>query len=250
MSKRQIHSLISIISVFVIWEIIALFVSNRAVFPHISDVFVSTMSLLKDPYFYRSFFVTSLTGLSAFLLSFLIAFGALYMLYIFPVLKTYVQTLAGVVKSLPVASVTILFLIWIKTSSLPFYVAFIMSVPIVLETVCLAEPSFYNQNVESAIVLGVGKTRIFFDICLFNIRTLLLSALRSALPVAFKSAIAAEVIALVRNSLGNIMYESKIFFETDRLIAVTLIVVIAVKIYETILAAILKKLCYIKKNER
>ena len=46
------------------------------------------------------------------------------------------------------------------------------------------------------------------------------------------------------------MYESKIFFETDRLIAVTLIVVIAVKIYETILATILKKLCYIKKNER
>ena len=70
MSKRQIHSLISIISIFVIWEIIALFVANRAVFPHISDIFVSTMSLLKDPYFYRSFFVTSLTGLSAFLLSF------------------------------------------------------------------------------------------------------------------------------------------------------------------------------------
>lgn len=248
MNKHQIHNLIAVILPFVLWEIVAFIIDNNAVFPHIGNVLVVTFMLLKDPLFYASFCTTSFLGLSAFLISYFIGIAALYLLYVFPVLKTYVQTFTAFIKSLPVSSVTILFLIWIKTSYLPFYVAFIMSLPIVLEAICSSPSLFTLPAVESAIVLGVGKTRIFFDIYLFDIRYLLLSALRSALPIAFKSVIAAEVIALVRNSLGYIMYESKIFFETDRLMAVTLIVIIAVKIYEKVLTVVLRKLCYIKKK--
>lgn len=248
MSKKRLHFFLSIVLILVVWEIIAFSVGNNNVFPHIFSVLKAIIRLLSTPSFYSSLLFTSVKGLLAFILAYTFSLFLLYLSFYFPMLKIYIKTLSGVVKSLPVAAISILFLVWVDSSSLPFYVAFVMSFPTVLEIVNVAPDSKCLTSVESATVLGINNNRIFFEIYLYDIRYLLLGALSSALPLSFKSAIASEVIGLVKNSLGYIMYESKLFFEIDRLIAITVVVVVIVKIYEMLLTVVLKKLCYIKKK--
>jgi len=81
---------------------------------------------------------------------------------------------------------------------------------------------------------ALSKIRYIF---LPQLHSFLRGALKLAIGMAFKSGIAAEVIGQPLHTIGNGLYQAKIFLETGELFAWTIVVVVISFICEKILMA-------------
>ena len=129
-------------------------------------------------------------------------------------------------KSVPVASFVVLLLIWAGSGSLSFFISFLIVFPNVYVNTIAGLKSADRRLLEMAKVFGVSG---FNRVC-FLYRPALMPYLRSCVKVSlgmsWKSGVAAEVIGLPADSLGERIYMSKIYLDTAGLFAWTLMVIL------------------------
>ncbi len=129
-------------------------------------------------------------------------------------------------KATPVASVIFLMLLWIGRNGVPLVIAFMMALPIVWSNVQEGLRSTDRALLEMAHVFRVPRRRVFFGIRLPSLTPYFLAAVRSAVALAWKAGIAAEVLCVPERSIGKAIYEGKLYLLTDELFAWTFIVVV------------------------
>ena len=70
-----------------------------------------------------------------------------------------------------------------------------------------------------------------------------LSGCKVAIGLAWKSGVAAEVIGLARYSLGERLYNAKLFLDTSQVFAITIVIILLSWLTEKCLMFCLSKLC-------
>lgn len=151
-----------------------------------------------------------------------------------PLLKT--------VRATPVASFIILALVWIKTDSLPAFIAFLMVLPIVWSNVDKGFRQTDHRLLEMASLFRFGKRRTVLHVWIPSVMPYFLSASTTALGLAWKSAIAAEVICRPQNSIGRLLQTAKNHLETAEVFAYTIAVILLSVVLEHLLLALAKRL--------
>ena len=134
--------------------------------------------------------------------------------------------LLAVFKATPVASIIFLMLLWVGRDRVPLWIAFMMALPIVWSNLREGLLQTDRQLLEMAQIFRLSKKTQLFRIHLPSILPYFLSACRSAVSLAWKAGIAAEVLCVPKNSLGRAIYEGKQYLLTDELFAYTLTVVL------------------------
>ena len=129
-------------------------------------------------------------------------------------------------KATPVASVIFLILLWVGRDNVPLWIAFMMAFPIVWSNVREGLLQTDKQLLEMAKVFEVPKTRVLLKLRLPALTPYFLSACRSAIALAWKAGIAAEVLCVPARSIGRAIYEGKTYLMTEELFAWTFIVVV------------------------
>lgn len=241
-SNNVYYKIISILLLFIIWEVLFFIIGNKNIFPSFLMVLNSIKFFLSNKLFYLSLLNTTLSSVLSFFLAFCISILIVYISYISLFFNSFIHTLMNVLKSFPIASFTILFIIWIKSTHLPLAVSFFMTLPIIYEVMISGIKKVDSGLIESAEIQNISKTKIYFCIILFNIKGAIIGSLNATVSVAFKSTVAAEVIALIGKSIGNSLYESKIFFDVDKVFAITFILIVVIKLVELLLNYIINKI--------
>lgn len=134
-----------------------------------------------------------------------------------------------VIKTTPVASFIILCLIWLDSSSLPVFISFLMVLPIVYANMLEGIRQTDQKLLEMAKLFRVGAGRRLLYIYLPQLRPYLITACSVALGLSWKAGIAAEVIGIPDGSIGERLYEAKVYLNSADLFAWT-VVIIAVSI--------------------
>lgn len=88
---------------------------------------------------------------------------------------------------------------------------------------------------ELAHAYAFGRKKTLREIYFPAVRPYLSAAATTGLGFAWKSCVAAEVIALSKNSVGRALYESKLYLETAELFAWTASVVLISVLFEKLL---------------
>ncbi len=153
-----------------------------------------------------------------------------------------------IIRVVPVVSFVILAFLFIDVDRLPIFIAFLMVVPLVWQSVHDGLRNVDPALPEMGRVFGMKPVAILFKIKLPEISCEILSAIVSGLGFAWKSGIAAEVICTPMISLGKSIYRAKGNFEFDEVYAVTLTVVFLSLIFETALKALCRK--YLERREK
>ena len=156
----------------------------------------------------------------------------------FPLFADFLSPAVRLLKAVPVASFVILFLLWYGKANIALVICATVSFPILylntLEGLKATDP----QLVEMADVYRVPWHRRLRFLWLPQLRPYLISALSLAMGMSFKSGVAAEVIGLPRRSIGEALYQAKLFFNTPELYAWTLaVILLSVGFEKLILAA-------------
>ncbi len=142
------------------------------------------------------------------------------------VIQALIEPLIRVVKSIPVASFVILSLLWIASRHLSIWIAFLMVLPIAYTHVLEGIGQMDRELLEMAKVFNLSGFKRFRFIYLSEILPYLRSAASLALGLCWKSGIAAEVIGLPDGSIGEHLYQAKIYLDTPDLFAWTVVIVV------------------------
>ncbi len=145
------------------------------------------------------------------------------------------------VKSVPVASFIILALVWLSSRRINGFIAFLMALPIVygsvLEGLRARDPKLH----EMACVYHIPWARRFLFIDLPQLKPYLFSASSLAVGMSWKAGIAAEVIGIPSGSIGEMLYQSKIYLDMSALYAWTLVIVLLSMACERLLLFLLRR---------
>ena len=143
-----------------------------------------------------------------------------------PFLHHLFAPLLTLCKATPVASVIFLVLLWVGRDRVPLLISLLMALPIVWSNVREGLLQTDRKLLEMAAVFRLSKKDLVRAIHIPSILPYFLAACRSAIALAWKAGIAAEVLCLPRRSIGLGIYEGKMYLETNALFAWTLVVIL------------------------
>lgn len=156
-------------------------------------------------------------------------------------LRDAVLPLMTVIKATPVASFIILALIWIGAVKVPTFITVLIVLPVVWTNLDEGFLRIDPQLTEVTKVYQIPFLRRLRILILPSLRPYFVSACRTSMGLAWKAGIAAEIIAMPRNSIGTMMGDAKQYIETVDLFAWTLTVILLSLIIEFLFAALFKK---------
>ncbi len=162
--------------------------------------------------------------------------------------KELFYPIISLVKATPVVSFIILALVWIKKNGVPVFIVFLIVLPIVWTNVSEAIANTDKNMLEMAEMFHFGKLKTIKTVYVHSVLPYFAAGCTTALGLAWKAGVAAEVIAMPQSSVGYHLYRSKITIETADLFAWTLVVIILSVLLEKLIVMLLKKIRGGKKN--
>lgn len=133
--------------------------------------------------------------------------------------------LLAAVKATPVASFVIVALIWVSSRNLSVLISFLMVFPVLYLSIREAVEQLGGELAEMARVFRVPLRRRVRYLYLPEILPRFRAAASAALGYCWKAGVAAEVIGIPDGSLGEKLYEAKIYLNTPELFAWTVTIV-------------------------
>ena len=158
----------------------------------------------------------------------------------FPVVEVFLRPYVVSIKAVPVASFIIISLIWLRAGQLAAFIAFLMVFPVVYSNVLQGLKSTDRKLLEMAELYRVPWRRRLVYLYLPQTKPYILSAASVGMGLAWKAGVAAEVIAVANGSIGDRLYEAKIYFQTADLLAWTVVIVLLSVGCEKLLCALLR----------
>ncbi|MDR1710587.1 MAG: ABC transporter permease subunit [Propionibacteriaceae bacterium] len=129
------------------------------------------------------------------------------------------------IRSVPVVSFIILVLIWADSSWLSVTISALMVLPIIFANV---EEGIGRRDAalaELAQVFGFSRSRRWWGITLPGVLPYFTAACRVGLGLAWKAGVSAEVIGLPDGSIGERLYQAKLYLATGDLFCWTAVIV-------------------------
>ena len=216
----------------IIWEGASLLINEELFLPSPVRVAVRLFQLLPEASFWSAVFFTLFRILLGFLLSVLTASILASLSYRFPLVSILSSPLVKTVRATPVASIVILVLVWVHSRNLSVMISFLMVFPVVYTNILEGLVSTDKDLIEAAGVYRITRLKRIRYIYLPSLSPYIQSAISTSLGLAWKSGIAAEVIGLPDGSIGERVYEAKIYLSTPDLFAWTVVIIILAFLFE------------------
>lgn len=147
-----------------------------------------------------------------------------------------------VIRATPVASFILLIILWAPTGRVPAIVSALMVLPVVWGNVSRGIAQTDPLLLEAARAYRFGRWKTVRLVYMPSVLPYFASGCHTALGLAWKAGVAAEVLCLPKQAIGTQVYWSKIYLETPRLFAWTIVVLVLSFLLERLLGACLSRL--------
>lgn len=242
MKKTTIQKIIAIAALLAVWQIVALIVDQRAILASPIEVIIRLFTIWQEPTFAGSIAFTFIRIAGGFVLAFLIGVTLAILAGSMRWIGILLSPVMVTIKSVPVASFIIIALVWLSSRSLSIFISFLMVLPVIYNNVLGGIKNIDPKLTQMADIYDVSFKKRFKYIWIPAIKPFLLSALTTALGLAWKAGIAAEVIGIPDGSIGEQLYFAKAYLNTTDLFAWTVIIVLISVIFEKIVLWVVKKI--------
>ena len=232
-----------------VWEGAALAVDNVLLFPTPWAVLRALGGLMKTAAFYRITGISLWNVMKGILYALVIGAGLSILTYKLRFLHELVVPLMTVIKATPVASFIVLTLIWIGSAKVPTLITFLIVLPVIWTNLDEGLGKQSPKLLEVARVYNFGRRKTLFLLTVPTVKPYFVSACRTSFGLAWKAGIAAEIIAMPRNSIGTMIGNAKQYLNTEEMFAWTLTVICLSLLIETGFVALLNRFDRRKRKE-
>lgn len=217
-----------------VWEIASLLIGEELFLPSPISVLEALAASAVDLSFWSAVLFTIERIILGFIISLSSAVILAFLSYRWRILGILLEPIVKVVRATPVASIVILILVWVRSRNLSVVISFMMVFPVVYQNVLKGLCDTDRNLIEMADAYRIRTLKRIRYIYLPYLVPYLESAISISLGLAWKSGIAAEVIGLPDGSIGERVYEAKIYLSMPDLFASTVIVIILAFVFERV----------------
>jgi NitT/TauT family transport system permease protein len=223
-----------------VWQVAAALVAQPLIFAGPVDTARAFVENAATPRFWLSV-ASSFAGIAAgFSLGFLLAFAAALAAHRFAAVRELLAPFMSFVKATPVACVVVLFLIWLGSD-----------LTVVASVLLVVLPAYYFNLLEAlsrtdarmdAMLrsFGVAGLKRFLSFIWPSIAPYVSAASATVVGMSWKAGVAAELIGMAANTLGERVYQAKILLETADLFAWTATVILCAWLCEKVVLALVR----------
>ena len=209
------------------WQIASMAVGEQILLASPLSVLASLGALLATPATYTVLFNSGTGILLGFffglVLGTALALAASHVRIVETLLFPYMIT----IRSIPVASFIVVAWIFLDAKTLPGFISFLIVLPIIYNSLLSALGARDRALDEMASTYRIPFHRRLFYILRPQLRPTMLGAAETAVGLAWKSGVAAEVIAMAGGTIGENLYNNKVWLNTPALFAWTAIILLA-----------------------
>ncbi len=248
MIKKRKIALWAVAFWLIVWEIASISIGQEILLVSPVDVLIKIGELIFEGEFWYAIGFTLVRIIGGFLLALVLGIVLAIVSVRYKFIRELLEPFIRTVKAIPVASFIILVLIWISSANLSVVISFLMVFPIIYTNIYEGIVQTDVKMIEMADVFKMDlKQRVRYIYC-SQVIPYLQSACSISLGMCWKAGIAAEVIGMPDNSIGENLYNAKIFFDTPSLFAWTVVIICISIIFEKLFMKLIS--IYIEKLER
>lgn len=238
-TQNKFRKIIIAIIWIIIWQIMASFIKEEILLPSPLIVFKKFIYLLGQVDFYKAIFLSTIKIIAGFLISIAIGVIFAYLAYKNKLFYDFISPLIRIFRSIPLASLVIFLLFWANKDYLSIYISFIMAMPLIFQNVYDGLSDIDKNILQMADIYKVSEIKKIKYIYKVKVKAFLYSSIISISGLVFKAGIAAEVIGLPKNSIGNNLYNAKVYLDMPNLFAWTLAILLISSFFEITLKKLL-----------
>ena len=224
-----------------VWQLAAAAVGQELLLPGPAAVGRRLLELAAGAVFWQTALASLLRIFGGLLLG--VALGALLagLTAWVPLLDWVLTPAVKVVRATPVASFILLVLLWTGRNQVPAVISGLMVLPVVWENLTQGIRSTDQQLLELSRAYRFSRGKTVRLVYLPSLKPYLLSAVTTAMGLAWKSGVAAEVLCLPRPGIGTEINHAKQAFETADLFAWTAVVICLSLLMERFLTQLIQR---------
>lgn len=208
-----------------VWWVLALIVGKELLIPSPPLVVRTLLELVVTGAFWRYTALTLLRITLGLLLGIVLGMLTALLTNRLSLLHALLAPAVRVVRATPVASFIILVLLWVANGRVPVVISALVVLPVIWESTAAGLRSVDRDLLEFARAYRLTRLDTWRRIVIPSMLPQLAAAVCTAIGLAWKSGVAAEVLCLPKAAVGTQVYFSKLYLDTPALFAWTLVVV-------------------------
>jgi NitT/TauT family transport system permease protein len=232
---------LAIITILLGWQLAATLIRLPLILPSPCEAFTQIVSLIMTKDFWHHLGATMSRGLLGFTMALLLGLVIGIFAGENSAIGAFFRPLIILTRSTPVMSVIILALIWFKRDTVPIFVTLLMAFPIVVQNIIEGIRGIDQDLLEMVTTYRVSNRRRFIKLYLPSLVPFLAAGISAGLGITWKVLIAAEVLAYPTWGIGAQMDTARVYLQTDKVFAWTLIVVALGLFFDYLLDYLLKR---------
>ncbi len=230
--KKIITVSISVAIWLLIWELGAAIVNNVAFFAGVGATLKALSNLVVTFHFWKTVLLSMLRIVLGFSIGVVVGALLAFICSKIKIFNTFFSIGFSIIKSTPVASIIMILWIFIGGARVASAIALFMVAPIIWQNLKDGYATIDKQLDEVTDVFELSGLKRFRFLVFPTLIRYFIPALLTSAGLAWKSGIAAEIITIAKNSIGYEIKTHKDFFESDYMLAWTLVVVIISVVFE------------------
>ena len=208
-----------------VWQLLAMLVGQEVVLSPPLTVFRTLIRLMGTADFWLSLGATILRILLGYGLGVLLGTALAFVCWKSRIARVLLTPFMSVVRATPVASFIILLLFLARNQWIPVIIAALMVTPLLWANCLKGIEETDRGLLEMGQVFELSRGWQIRHIYGPSVKAFFVPAAVTALGLAWKAGVAAEVLAAPEHSVGGMLYRAKIYLENPEMLAWTLCVV-------------------------
>lgn len=235
-------SSVTVIGLLLIWLIGAIVVDESIILPTPINAIGESFRLLWSGDFWLALLGTLGRAMIAFVVSFLIGVGLAIIVKFSHISRPIINIIISIIRAIPTIAVVLLLLLWTDSKIASMVVTMLVVLPMVYSMAEVALNRIDKDIIDMMKLYNISKKKILFKYIVPVISPEIMRMIGSVFSLNIKLIVASEVLAGTANSIGNLMQQSKMYFETPKLFALVIIMIIIAVIIEQIFNIISSKM--------
>lgn len=223
--KQRKTKLWPIVFWLMIWQAASVFVGQEILLASPAAVLKRLFTLVTEPVFWQSLLFSGARIGAGFLLGAAAGIAGAALAGRFSIAEELLTPLVAAVKAVPVASFVILILIWVSSKNLSVVISFLMVFPILYTNTRNGLRELDTALLEMTDVFQVPRPVRLRWVILPQLYPYIRTGCSLSLGLCWKAGTAAEVIGIPNRSIGEHLYQAKIYLDTPGLFAWTAAIV-------------------------
>lgn len=238
--KRRV-SLWAVVCWLLVWQVGAMLMDQPLLLVSPLETLARLAALVQEASFWKSIAYTVGKIMLGFALSCVLGVALAALAYRFLPVRQLLAPLTAAIKAVPVASFVILALLWVSSKNLSILISIMIGFPVIYLNTLNGLDSMDRKLIQMAQVFRVPLHKQIGVVYFNQVLPFLRTGLNVSVGLCWKSGVAAEVIGIPSGSIGQKLYNAKVYLETADLFCWTLVIVLLSVACEKLLMILLNQ---------